>query len=244
MIRQYFSSKVADQLGYYVYLYINPFDSAIFYVGKGKGSRALAHLNDVSESRKAQMIRDIRSHGGEPRIEILVHGLQDELTALRIESAVIDLLGVKSLTNQVGGWESGIVGRMEVRQLAAIYDAESVEIYDPCILIRINQLYRYGMSDRDLYDATRGIWKVNPERHKPRFAFAVYRGIVREVYEIESWHPAGTTPYQTRTDLDIPGRWEFVGRVAAADVRAKYVDKSVSAYFSAHSQNPIQYVNC
>jgi hypothetical protein len=29
---------VARKLGYYVYLYINPLDGRIFYVGKGRGS--------------------------------------------------------------------------------------------------------------------------------------------------------------------------------------------------------------
>ena len=38
---------VARKLGYYVYLYVNPIDESIFYVGKGKGGRALAHLLSV-----------------------------------------------------------------------------------------------------------------------------------------------------------------------------------------------------
>ena len=55
------SPKVIEQLGYYVYLYINPIDNLIFYVGKGKGNRALAHLNDTSETQKAKVIKDIRA---------------------------------------------------------------------------------------------------------------------------------------------------------------------------------------
>src|SRR6185436_8955699 len=97
------SSKVVEKLGYYVYLYKYPLDGLVFYVGKGKGSRILTHLNDKSESRKVEIIEKIRKNGAEPLIEILVHGLQDEMTALRIEAAVIDLLGVKSLANQVRG---------------------------------------------------------------------------------------------------------------------------------------------
>jgi uncharacterized protein len=244
MTNRIISPSVAGKLGYYIYLYINPFDNSIFYVGKGKGSRVLAHLSEESESRKVQTIRDIRSRGGEPRIEILVHGLQDELTALRIEAAVIDLLGIGSLTNQVRGWESRIVGRMDLKQLVALYDAQPAIIDVPAILIRINRLYRYGMSELELYEATRGIWKVNPQRRRPQFAFSVYKGVVLEVYRIKEWHRAGTTTYETRTGLNLPDRWEFVGSIAEEAIRAKYVDKSVTSYFSDHSQNPVQYVRC
>ena len=82
-----FSPNAIHHLGYYVYLYINPLDNTIFYVGKGRGNRAFAHLNDSSESQKATIIREIRERGEEPRVEILVHGLEDEVTALRIEAA-------------------------------------------------------------------------------------------------------------------------------------------------------------
>lgn len=238
------SPKVEEKLGYYVYLYIDPDDNSVFYVGKGKGSRMLAHLSDRSESRKVEQIRRIRARGQMPRIEILLHGLPDEATALKIEAAAIDLLGKNNLTNQVRGWDANVVGRMGLEQLAALYEARPVTIKEAVILIRINRLYRYGMSDLELYEATRGIWKMNPQRHRPTFAFAVYRGIVREVYCIENWHRAGSTPYQTRNDVHAKDRWEFVGQVAEERVHAKYIDMSVAAYLSANSQNPIRYVNC
>ena len=197
------SPKVAESLGYYVYLYIDPTDGKPFYVGQGKGNRVLAHLNDQSESPKVQKISEIHDRGREPRIDILIHGLPDEETAMRIEASVIDLLGKDQLANQVGGWGNGIVGRMKLSDLAAMYAAEPVEIDVPVILIRINHLYRYGMSADELYDATRGIWRVNPELHQPKYAFSVYRGIVREVYEIKKWYKAGTTSYHTRIGWKI-----------------------------------------
>lgn len=241
-----FSQIVIERLKYYVYLYINPFDNTIFYVGKGKGNRAFAHLYDLSETKKVETIRQIRQQGLEPRIEILIHGLDDEETALRIEAAIIDLLGTKRLTNFVRGWDSSIVGRMPVEQLAALYDKTPGIITDSVLLIRINKLYRYGMSELELYEATRGVWKVGSRRSSATFAFAVYRGIVREVYVIKSWHRAGTTPYQTRPLEHVVDaeRWEFVGVLASQEIRGKYIDKSVEPYFAQNSQNPIKYVNC
>ena len=39
--------EVARQLGYYVYLYIDPRSKRPFYVGKGQGERVLSHLSGL-----------------------------------------------------------------------------------------------------------------------------------------------------------------------------------------------------
>jgi len=241
-----FSQNVKEKLGYYVYLYLDPRDNSIFYIGKGTGDRAFAHLYDLSESAKVQRIAAIRAAGRQPEIEILVHGLQDEETALRIEASIIDLIGIGQLTNQVRGYESAALGRRSVALLVAQYDRTPAQIAHRVLLIRINQLYRYGMGEYALYEATRGVWKAGGRRGQAEYAFAVFRGIVREVYRISEWHPAGTTPYTTRPreDVAVPGRWEFEGAPASDEIRARYIDKSVEQYLAPNSQNPIRYVNC
>lgn len=241
-----FSQVVQEKLGYYIYLYINPFDNTVFYVGKGQGNRVFDHLSDISESQKTKVINEIREQGAQPVIEILVHGLKDEETALRIEASIIDLIGTNQLTNQVRGYDARILGRMGIQQVVAQYDRTLVQIEHKVILIRINQLYRYGMTALVLYEATRGIWRIGPQRHQVEYAFAVFRGIVREVYKIKTWHPAGTTTYQTRPKEHFMAtdRWEFIGEVAEQGIRQKYIDKSVEQYLAANSQNPIKYVNC
>ena len=35
---------MAEKLGYYVYLYVDPRDGKVFCIGKGKGERCLDHL--------------------------------------------------------------------------------------------------------------------------------------------------------------------------------------------------------
>jgi len=124
----------------------------------------------------------------------------------------------------------------------------SVVVDERSILIRIPQLWDPGMSDDELYDATRGHWKLGPRRELAELALAVVAGVVHEVYRIESWHRAGTTPSATAIHTSAPpDRWEFVGKPAEEALRSKYVGRSVKGvkgYFSQGNQNPIRYVNC
>lgn len=237
-----FSQEVIQQLKYYVYMYSDPLTGEVFYVGKGIGNRLFAHLVCTDDSRKCKLINQIHDRGQEPKIEILTHGLDDEHTALKVEAAIIDLIGKDKLTNRVRGWQSSAFGRVEVNQLIAHYEREKVTIQEPSILIRINRLFRYDMTEIELYDATRGIWKIGDKREKVDYAFAVYDGIVHEVYKVLAWFQAGST-FNTRGSLMNEERWEFVGQKADEVIRAKYVGKSVEHYHARNAQNPIKYVN-
>jgi hypothetical protein len=237
-------ADVARRLGFYVYAYVNPVDDSIFYVGKGKGQRVLSHLQDTSESRKARAIRQIRSAGHEPETHIVAHGLKNEDTALRIESALIDALGLPRLTNEVRGWRAIEFGRTPLPHIIAHYRRVRVDVREPAILIRINRAYRPTMTPAELYDATRATWKVGPKRDKAKYALAVFEGIVREVYEVTAWLPAGSTFTSRFPKGDRQrDRWEFVGRVAEDRVREKYVNGDVTHLFKRGAQNPVAYVN-
>lgn len=247
-----FSSPVINELKYYVYIYSNPKTDKIFYVGKGKGNRVFAHLEEKSDSKKVQLIKELRNQGIEPKIEILIHGLEDEKTALRVESSIIDLIGIKKLTNKQSGYKSAAFGRMTIDQINALYDKRKVNIEEEAILIRINQAFRYSMSEIELYDYTRGQWKLNPERAKnTKYGISVYQGIIQEVYEILDWYKAGTTfsVRQGNENIEreamerIGGRYEFVGNLAPKEIREKYKYKSVEHYFNQGNSNPIMYIN-
>jgi hypothetical protein len=238
---------VARRLGYYGYLYVDPCNEQPFYVGKGQGERALAHLSEEAESRKcARTAELLRAEGKEPRIDILAHKLCDEERAFRIEAAIIDLFGLDVLTNEVRGRRSLQLGRIPLSELTMYYAAKPVTVEVPALLIRINRLYRHNMTPQELYEATRGVWKLGARCNKAKYAFAVFEGLVREVYEIESWHSATMTPYTTRdaSQLKTAGRREFLGRVADPEVRDAYVGRSVAEYFVQGLQSPVVYVNC
>ena len=247
-----FSNLVVEKLNFYVYLYSHPVTGEVFYVGKGKGNRVFAHLEDASENDKVRYIKELSKQGLAPKIEILVHGL-DEAAALRVESSVIDLLNIKKLTNAQSGYKSREFGRMSIEQVNSIYDENPVTITEPAILIRINQAFRYSMSAIELYDYTRGQWRLNPENaRKAKYAFAIYQGVIQEVYEVLDWYEGGSTfsIRQNNENIDrgvgeaIDGRYEFVGNLASQPVRAKYKNKPVNKdYFKAGNSNPIMYLN-
>ncbi len=122
----------------------------------------------------------------------------------------------------------------------------SADIREPALLIRINQLYRPGMSVQELYDTARGVWVLGERRFRAEWAFAVASGKVLEVYSIEEWHPAGTTQYHSRV-IDMErywNRWEFTGERAPEELRERYLGQDVSHYFPRGAANPVMYVNC
>lgn len=247
-----FSSPVLKELKYYVYLYSHPVTDEVFYVGKGKGNRIYQHLEDTSDSEKVKYLNDLKNQGISPKLEILIHGLDDEKTALRVESSVIDLIGINNLTNKQSGYKSRTFGRMSLKQVNALHNKKSVKVDDPAILIRINQAFRYSMSQVELYDYTRGQWKLNPQRAKnAKYGLSVYEGIVQEVYEILDWYEAGST-FSVRPNNEniarnpeerIEGRFEFIGNLAPENIREKYRFKSVEHYFQRGNSNPIMYQN-
>ncbi len=241
-----FSPKVREKLKHYVYLYVDPRDGQPFYVGKGIGNRLFAHLKDKSESDKVERIEELRKLGLEPQLEVLKYGLSED-DALLVEATAIDLLRVGSLTNAVRGHGSRYGGRATVEELEATLGATPIDIKEQAVLININQAYHYGLTAQQLYDFTRSCWRIGARRDAIEYAFAVYQGVVREVYQIAAWVPGRSTmrhdDVANENEVD-PNRWEFVGKVADQKIRTRYIGRSVSHYSKQGAQNPIKYVNC
>ncbi|SJM72828.1 hypothetical protein [Psychrobacter piechaudii] len=127
----------------------------------------------------------------------------------------------------------------------ALDNENSVEITEPSMVIRISQAYREDVTPQELYDVTRSAWKVNLDRANTiDYAFAVYKGEIKEVYKVAGWHEAGTTFVPVREDIIGSGRFEFVGTVAEDAIRDKYLNKSVKHMFKKGAVIPTMYVNC
>jgi len=234
-----FLRGMAEKLGYYVYALMDPRDHRVFYVGKGKGDRVFQHAatalvvpGESSRTSKLGTIRKIQTAGLSVDVQILRHGL-DESTAFEVEAGIIDALravGRIDLTNKARGMDSVARGWTPLTELRAEYAAKRVPIEHRVMLVKINQNYRTGMTEAQLYKATREWWKLDPER-RPEYAFAVYNGVVRAVYKID----------QKRWAQDPEtGRWQFAGKLDP-ELNERYKWSDVSDYAS---QNPIRYVNC
>jgi uncharacterized protein len=251
-----FRPGVAEKLGFYVYTLSDPRNGDQFYVGKGTGERCFAHLSEarrttagrVGDYTKLVRIREIEDAGSDVVIDVLRHGL-DEGTALHVESAAIDLLQIKGLTNRVTGHGTERVGRMSVADINALYGAEPLTI-DPghrVALIRVAREFKRGITDEALYEATRRWWVLGEIRRRrggpgaPEWAMAVYRGVVRAVYRIEGWEAAPEA--SIIQDPRRRGRWGFWG-ARDRDMEARYLLGDVTAYLPLAGQNPIRFVNC
>ena len=173
------------------------------------------------------LIREIINQNLEVEHYILRHGLTTE-QAFEIESACIDLLGLENLTNSVKGHDSWERGLKTVNEVLQHYDAKTITITEPTIIININKLYKRFMTDEDLYFSTKQSWVLGTKKKDARFIIASYRGLVREVYEIENWY-------------QINNRWGFNGRIAPKEIREKYLNNSLENYIRKGNQNPIRY---
>ena len=121
--------QVADELGLYVYMLVDPRDNVPFYVGKGRRERFAHHgweamvAEDTSVvdegsgereiSAKVAQIRAIRGARFEPQVWVIRYGMKSDTEYTAVEAACIDLLstfrvqpessGVASVPN----WASG-----------------------------------------------------------------------------------------------------------------------------------------
>ena len=128
-----------------------------------------------------------------------------------------------------------------------------VEIKDAVVAINIHQQFPFARNEDDLYNCTRGLWRLDSQSAaRARYLFAVYQGIIKEVYEIHECIPArNETKEYWRKRLLSQGRdispavndrrCEFIGQIASDDIRMKYVGQRMPVRLT---QNPVRYFNC
>ncbi len=222
----------------YVYIYVDPRNNRPFYAGKGTRNRLLGNLRTIPANIKL-LIKDIRKIRKEPRVELLRYGIS-HAEAAQVAMAATALIGSIDMTRNAAIHNKKCAGRVTSQELSAMLTAKKIVVEHKAILLKINQRYRSDMSPIELYEATRGIWRLDKRHEKAEYAMAVYRGIVCEVYRITKWHSSGTLPYKTRESLTFKTkkRVEFEGEVAK-NIRDKYVGFSVEM----SGPLPVRYVN-
>ncbi len=226
-----FTAEVMDQLQYYVYRLIDPRTGQTFYVGKGKGNRLYAHINDALKnydgksyldkdedeiSAKIKQIREIRNAGLEVIHIIQRYGLTNK-EALEVEAALIDCF--PGLTNIQGGYASDRgVNNAEVLQRELSYEEfEDQDSLKYCI-IKINDEH-----DREnVYEKVRKHWKVNLDRiSKIPYVLASHNGVIIEVFEANKWYASP----------DVPGRCMFDGKQASNGIRKLFINKRLPKHY-------------
>jgi len=212
-----FSQEAKEKLGHYVYALVDPRDKEIFYVGKASGNdRAFDHFKPSKEgSSKTQLINEIFDLGLEPRVDIVRHGLETAEIAHEVESALIDCLDPKKLTNQVRGHHV-VRGRRNAQEFIRMIGRKPVyvsEVDEPCILVCVTKSFSLDLSEQELYDSIRQSWRVGRnvrESLTPNTVLGVRDGVVIAAYRVAAWFNTGTT-VSTRELSYNPDKFEFVG---------------------------------
>ena len=236
-----FDQRTIEALAYYVYALVDPRDNKIFYIGKGKGNRVFQHakdaLNEEDESLKLDKIRSILQEGKQVNLYILRHNLTEDVAYI-VESTLIDLLTyskfnkINQLTNIVAGhhqWDEGI---KDVDEINAIYNCSKININhgETLLLVSLNRSFNQAKANGvyrrlDIYEATRKYWKISKNApHEVKYVLGVYKGVVRSVIEVNSWH--WTTVAEDGTMFDKE-RCVFEGKLIED---SPYLNKDISDY--------------
>ena len=210
-------------------------------------------------SDKIQTIWKIFDKGKEPKVVIYRWGLTEQ-EAFEVEATLIDMVDCmsNSLTNIQCGHDSehGMTTPERLEQLLnrPVYtepkDLNGCKI--PYIIIKlkdnigkrskmqgkvqgcwhVNILIENNFED-ELYKAVRGCWYANLERASQyQYVLAVVRGVVQEVYEVETWD----------TSINEKPRIEFDGKPTTNPVMRALVGKLIPVCYSQRGMsNPFLY---
>lgn len=195
-----FSHKVKEALGYYVYALVDPRNSKIFYIGKGRENRVFQHakgvLEDILEDAlsenapnlKLDTIRSIMSEGKKVAYYIIRHNLEEK-EAYLVESTLIDMLTYSpfnhnnQLTNLIAGhhqWDEGI---KTIEEINVLYDCEKIEVKkgdnievkkgDNILLVNLNQSYNQTKA--------KGVYKRNDIYESTRKYWKISREKAKQI---------------------------------------------------------------
>ena len=219
-----FPPSIHDKLKSYVYRLIDPRDGETFYVGKGQGNRVFQHArgefgpeSEYAAGSKAQRISEIKASGHQVDHVIHRHGMSSH-AATEVEAALID--AYPGLTNLQAGEGSRVRGVRSAKDVFLQYAAPCCKIQDPLILISVSHTWQ----ERGVYDAVRGMWRVNIGRAcRYTLVLARVQDLVVGVFEPEQWMRATSEnfPFPEAS----PDFWCFVGCKARPELKERYLKK-------------------
>ena len=228
-----FPEECIDTLGCYVYRLIDPRNGKTFYIGRGRGNRVFAHVNDelkfsnsvddneFSEdevSAKIKTIRDIR-HAGLNVMHVIHRYGMTEKEAMEVEAALIDDYS-GGITNIQSGYDADR-GIIETQTLINKLSADEFVEPDDLAYIIIKTKISTIETNGSLYEATRRAWplSLNKVQAYP-YVLSTINGVVEEVYEVDSWYKS-----------EEIHRVEFNGHVAPDHIRDLFIHKKLPAYY-------------
>lgn len=249
---QRLSDKVHEDLAFYVYMLRASNNDEVLYIGKGQGNRLFAHsaeaLKSTRQTPKLIRLRELMDKGIGISLVVVRHGLTQK-EAFEVEAALIDLF--PDALNEMDGHHSATRGLMTLEELVAVYEAVPANITSPSVLININRQWRRALpaNPTALYAAVRGDWVIQPRRHRATYAFAVARGIIRQVYTVDAEH--GVNGWSNQSACSRPSnqqkhqkndRYAFAGAVALE--MQHFIGQSVAHLQKPGAQNPIRWLHC
>ncbi len=111
-------------------------------------------------------------------------------------------------------------------------------ITEKAILIRLTKNNPPSLSPQDLEKQTSYCWRFGAKRQQAEYAFAIHKGIILQVYKIQSWHQVPNAPSTLPQDI---GRWEFKGVIATN--KQHYIGQIADNGFEKQSSHTFCYRN-
>ncbi len=106
---------------------------------------------------------------------------------------------------------------------------------------KVNEHGSRTLTAQELYDITRSCWHITKEKVAPfKIVLSVYEGEVKEVYTVCDWYDHFTTFNENRGKPPRKPRIEFIGDIANADIRSRYLGKRLKGFFTQGDQYPVR----
>lgn len=128
-----------------------------------------------------------------------------------------------------------------VEEIIAEYAAEPFDAREPLILISIARSYEE--EGKNIYDAVRGVWRIDVRKAENfKLVLAHRRGLVLAAFRPRKWLPAKKINFPWLDD-DVQGRVGFEGSPAEQGVASLYIRKRVpDVYRAKGAANPVRFI--